>query len=290
MTADARIAGVIGLGAVGAPVASRLAASGYDVVAYDLDPGALRALDAGARAVASTAAVGDAADVVFIAVFDDGQLRAVLSGPNGLLSTACPAPVVVVLSTVGMDTIQWANREAARRGVALLDCGITGGQGLREHGMIVVLAGGDEAVLEHARPMLETFAAPLLHMGPSGAGMQAKHARDLIHYGGWHVAWEGARLASACGLDVAKLVAAVRISDGWSGGIMGLVAAGAGFGVDGGAGEPIPAPPRKLAALGHKDLRAALDLAAQHGISLPGTEVAERAFDHVVGLDTDEDG
>lgn len=277
--------GVVGLGAIGGSLARVLAGSGYEVLGYDVSADVTNRAAAFVTPASSAAEASENADLVLLAVFDDDQVRDVLAGERAILAADEPCRVVAVLSTVTLGTIEWANERAAARGVAVLDCGVTGGPGLRDHGKIVVFTGGDEAVLESVRPILATFAAPLLYMGPSGAGMKAKLARNVIHYGTWFAAWEGARLAAACGLDVAKLVQGVRTSDEWTGGTMGLLAD---YQIGPGPVDPNDASTletaRSLASVAHKDLRAALELSAQVGIGLPGAALDEEVYDAVVGV------
>lgn len=291
MSERIRTVGVLGLGQIGGGVARALARAGREVVAYDVRPEAMDALAGSIAPASSPAEVSSRSDAVLLAVFDDEQVRAVLTGAESILAPDDRARVAGVMSTVSLDTIRWAHAHAAEHGVALVDCAVTGGQHLKEEGRIVVFAGGEPEALEALRPVLEVFAEPLLHMGPTGAGIQAKLARNVIHYGTWHAAWEGARLAAACGLDVDKLVQAVRVSDQWTGATMGLVA-------DYGIG-PDPVDPgdermmqmaQYLSNVAHKDLRAALELAAEHGVRLPGAELGDRLYDAVVGLgELDED-
>jgi 3-hydroxyisobutyrate dehydrogenase-like beta-hydroxyacid dehydrogenase len=277
---DPRV-GIVGLGWVGSTLARVLAGAGYQVAGHDVRPEAVAELAGVVTALASGTAVSQWADVVLVVPYDDEQTRAVV---ESVLAAPDPARIVAILSTVTIDTVRWAHARADRNGVALLDCGLTGGQGLRAHGTAVILAGGDEAALEAVRPVLETFAAPLMHMGPSGTGMQAKLARNVIHYGTWHTAWEGARLAAACGIGLDKLIDAVRASDVWSGGTMGLLAEGFGPGpVDRGDDDALHFA-RYVAGVARKDLDAALELAAEVGVDLPGAEVARQAFPRVTGL------
>jgi 3-hydroxyisobutyrate dehydrogenase len=277
--------GVVGLGVIGGNIARVLAQSGYVVVGYDVRSDVTTQSAAFLTPAASAAEVSADTDIALIAVFDDLQVCDVLAGEQSILSADHPCRVVAILSTVALGTIEWAHEQAASRGVALLDCGVTGGKGLRDHGKIVVFAGGDEAVLESVRPIIGSFAEPLLYMGPSGAGMKAKLARNVIHYGTWSAAWEGARLAAACGLDVTKLIQAVRVSDEWTGGTMGLLAE---YGIGPGPVDPndgsMLETARALASVAHKDLRAALKLSTEVGINLPGAALDEELYDVVVGV------
>ncbi len=279
------VAGVVGLGAIGGHVARALSRSGFRVFGYDVRPSAFGEFPE-AEPCASVQALAEQADLVLIAVFDDAQLRDVLAGSDGIPGAAAPPSTVCVLSTVTLGTLHWAADKAKQSHVELIDCGVTGGNGLRSRGKIVVLAGGSDEALEAARPVLEAFAAPLMHMGPLGAGMQAKLARNLMFYTGWYAAWEAACIAEGCGIDIGKLVEAHRISNELSdaGGGTTLLSAGIRPGPVDLSDEASLERRRRSAAWAKKDLSYVLELAETLGIPLPGAHMVRERIDFVVGL------
>jgi 3-hydroxyisobutyrate dehydrogenase len=273
--------GVVGLGLIGAGVVKPLVRGGYDVVGYDVRPGIAEEL--GIRAAGSLQEVGEACDLVLVSVYDDEQVRAVLSGEDSLLAAESPPRAIFILSTVNLDTIRWAADEGAARGVAVLDCGVSGGNTLRAHGRIAVMVGGDEQTVEWARPALETFGVPTVHMGPIGTGMNAKIARNMITYGAWFVAVEAARIAEAGGVDVEKLIQICDAADESTGGAVGLLKRGV-----------RPGPPAddadrenraRLMGYVHKDLVAAFELGAELGVDVEGARVVEREFGALLGME-----
>jgi 3-hydroxyisobutyrate dehydrogenase-like beta-hydroxyacid dehydrogenase len=287
---DKDVVGVVGLGAIGGNVARSLAASGlYTVVGYDPREEAYAQFPE-VRPIPSARLLAEMADTVLVAVYDDAQLRTALTGPDGILVATPPPATVCVLSTVTLTTLRWAAEEAARVNVELIDCGVTGGSGLRVRGKIVVLAGGSDKAIAAVRPVLEVFGDPVLHMGDLGAGMKAKLARNLMHYSGWYAAWEAARVADACGIDVRKLVQAHEISNAASsGGGTSLLMAGIGPGLPFDPhDEDSIARRQRSAGFAKKDLQYISELAEEIGISLPGAELVRERIDLVVGL-ADED-
>jgi 3-hydroxyisobutyrate dehydrogenase len=275
--------GVIGLGSIGGHVGRSIAKT-RRVVGFDVREAAYAEFSEIGSAP-SPRAVAEAADVVLVAVWDDAQLREVLTGEAGILGADSKPAAVCVLSTITLDTLRWAHDQAAAVGVELLDCGVTGGSGLRKHGKIVVLAGGSDEAMATARPTLELFAAPLLHMGPLGAGMQAKLARNLMHYSAWYASWEAARVAAAAGIDIDKLVEAHRVSNEWGGGGTSLLSRGIRPGPADPAQEVGPEARGAMADYARKDLGYVLELAKQLGIPLPGAELVRERIDLVVGLE-----
>ena len=178
-------AGVIGLGHIGDGVSRSLGACGFQTWGYDVRAEAALELTNVIRSASSPAEVARRAEVVLIAVLDDEQVRDVLVGTGGLLTAPERTRTVVLLSTTTLETVRWAARECEQRGVALMDCGVSGGRGGFEARAITAMVGGDADAFERARPLLETFANPVLHMGALGRGMAAKLARNVRVYTDW---------------------------------------------------------------------------------------------------------
>jgi 3-hydroxyisobutyrate dehydrogenase-like beta-hydroxyacid dehydrogenase len=275
--------GVVGVGLIGAGVAKPLLRGGYDVVGFDLRPDVVE--EVGARRAVSLTELAEAADLVLVSVYDDAQVREVLTGDDSLLAAASAPRAVFILSTVNLDTIRWAAEEGARHGVAVLDCGVSGGTTLRRHGRIAVMVGGDEEMVEWARPALETFGVPTVHVGPLGTGMSAKIARNMITYGGWFVAVEAARIAEAGGVDVEKLVQICEAADESTGGPIGILKRGIRPGVP--ADDEDRVARERLMGYVHKDLGAAFALGAELGVDPAGARVVEREFPKLLGVDGD---
>jgi 3-hydroxyisobutyrate dehydrogenase-like beta-hydroxyacid dehydrogenase/alkylhydroperoxidase/carboxymuconolactone decarboxylase family protein YurZ len=273
--------GVIGLGRIGGAVTRCIAAAGWQVTGYDVRREAAAEFPELGAFAPTPAAVARSASIVFVAVVDEAQLRDVLGGPDGVLAEAHEGLVIVVLSTVSLNAIDDAARLAAAAGVALLDCGVTGG-GATAPGQLVALIGGEEAVVARVTPLLETFSKLVLHMGPLGAGMQTKLARNVVTYGGWLVADEAARLIDRLGIDRELFVRAVResaanVGPSWT------WLSDRNFGA---AATEDEVNERRLftAELMRKDLAAAEQLGALNGLDMPVTRMAKLNAERVVGL------
>ena len=272
-------AGVIGLGQIGGGVAICLARAGVLTAVYDVRPDAAAKLEGVPAVAASPAEVTRACDVVLIAVVDAKQVRDVLTGTDGVLSQARPGLNVVLLATVSLKDLAGLRKLTDAAGVGLVDCGVTGGPAAARNGL-VCLVGADDTLLEAVRPTLEAFALQVAHMGPPGAGMAAKIARNVIVYTTWRAGYEGARLASAAGVDVRKLAAAIDASATNVGGPT-MWMSRADPATD--AGEHA----LREATLGllDKDLAAALDLAASLDIDLPMAVLAKKSARTIMGIE-----
>jgi 3-hydroxyisobutyrate dehydrogenase-like beta-hydroxyacid dehydrogenase len=202
---NAATAGVIGLGDIGRGVAGALAKAGMGLTVCDIRPEATEPFAHSARIASGPADLAGTSDVIVVAVVDDAQVLAVLGGDEGALAGAKPGSIVLVLSTVSPDTVQSVAELAATVGVDVLDCGVSGGPAAAAEGSLVAMLGGDQAVIDRVAPVLDGFSSQAVRMGPLGAGLQAKLARNLVQYASWLAAYEAQELAESAGIDLLKL-------------------------------------------------------------------------------------
>ncbi len=276
--------GVIGLGGIGGGVATNVARAGLGLVVCDIRPEATAAFAETARIAPDPGALASLVDVAVVAVIDDAQVTEVLSGASGAFGSARPGTAFIVVSTISSATVNRMAQLAAESGCELVDCGVSGGPAAAAEGRLVSMVGGSEDAVARVRPVLDCFSSHVVHMGPAGAGLQAKLARNVVQYGSWLAAYEGQRLCEAAGIELSKLAFAIRESDSLIGGASRLMfrETVAPFGDD--AHPGIVEAMQAGANLAHKDLRAALDLASELGVSLPMTEMTEELCDDVFGL------
>jgi 3-hydroxyisobutyrate dehydrogenase len=270
-------AGVIGLGAIGGGVAVCLARSGHLAAVYDLRPEVVKDLEGVPPVVASPAELARRVDVVLIAVVNAKQAVDVLSGPNGVLAAARPGLNVVLLSTISLKDLREIRALTDAAGVGLIDSGVTGGPKAKENGLIC-LVGGESAVLEEVRPVLDGFARSVAHMGGPGAGMAAKIARNVVVC--LRAGYEAAVLCRGAGVKVADLAKVIEQSADTVGGPMMLM---------GRPADPLSDPSEGklreyVRSLMIKDLEAAQELAATLGVALPLVELTLRTDRAVVGV------
>jgi len=142
--------GVIGLGLIGDGVATSVLRRGLPLVVCDVRSEATDQYRPDAQVASSPADLAARSDLVVVAVVDDGQVRAVLSGPDGGLAAAGEGTTVVIVSTISAPCVQAIGAEAAALGVPVLDCGVTGGPAAAASGDLVCMVGGDPQVIERA--------------------------------------------------------------------------------------------------------------------------------------------
>jgi len=280
-------AGVIGLGEIGRGVASALAKAGIPLTVCDILPTATEPFAAVARIARDPADLAGTSDVIVVAVVDDAQAMAVLDGEEGALAGAIPGSVVLLLSTVSPETVRAVARLALVRGVDVLDCGVSGGPAAASAGSLIAMLGGDQKVVDRVAPVLDGFTSLTVRMGPLGAGLQAKLARNLVQYASWMAAFEAQELAEAAGIDLLKLAEVIRASDQWIGGSARLMFRKTATAFTPDDHPDIVGAMRHGAALAHKDLRAALALGDRLGVALPLAAMTEARTDALFGLAPD---
>jgi 3-hydroxyisobutyrate dehydrogenase len=276
--------GFIGLGNIGAPMASRLLAWPAGLVVHDVRPEACdRYVAKGATAAATPAEVAAACDVISVMVQNEDQVRAVLSGPDGILSAARPGTVVAVHSTISAQGAVALADMAAGAGVDVVDAPVSGGAMGAHEGTLAIMVGGPEAAVERCREPFGLMGTMVVHFGPVGAGTNAKITRNLITFASFAVVGEAQRLAEAAGLDLAKLGDVVRHSDRITGGPGAvMLRPSAGRLADDDGLRPIF---EHTATLGGKDLHLAAELASDHGLPAPFAQLAEEWLRSALGLD-----
>ncbi|MCI4062295.1 NAD(P)-dependent oxidoreductase [Micromonospora sp. R77] len=184
MGSDARRLRVafLGLGRMGTPMARHVREAGHDLTVWNRTPGKTDALAAAGATVADTPAAAAAGrDVVVLMLADPDAVEQVLLGPDGVASGADPDTLVVDGSTIGPDASRRMATRVRDHRLRYVDAPVYGSVGPATAGTLGVLAGGDEADVAAARPLLELWGDPeqVRHVGPVGAGSAAKLVRNL---------------------------------------------------------------------------------------------------------------
>lgn len=199
-------AGVIGLGALGAPVSALLLNAGYAVAVYDVRREAVSALKSlGAHACASPAAVAQCSDIVISLVSDRAQTDDIVFGVNGMLAHFRRGAILAIGSTLGPDAVRHIAQALAANNVDVLDIPISGGIVAAREGKLSLMVGGKEGTLARARPVLDVFANQITRAGEVGAGQAAKLAHQLVFGLNVMALLEGLALGAAGGVEPAVM-------------------------------------------------------------------------------------
>ena len=207
--------GYIGLGHLGGHLAASLLRAGFPLTVHDLDRKlAERHLKLGAAWAASPRTVAEASDAVITCLPSPAVSEAVLCGKDGILAGLAKGGTWIEMSTLGRDDVLRLAASAAERGVATLECPVTGGVHRAAAGEITVLAGGDEALFERHRPALDAMGGELFHMGPLGSAAVIKVITNMLAFIHLVAAGEALMLAKRGGLDLGQAFHAIKASSG----------------------------------------------------------------------------
>ncbi|MGB3375455.1 MAG: 2-hydroxy-3-oxopropionate reductase [Microbacterium sp.] len=201
--------GFIGLGVMGRPMAARLIDAGHELFVSRVKAISEFLVDAGATACASPREVAEAADIVILMVPRTDDVETVLFGADGVSEGLRPGMLVIDMSSISPV----ATRDFAKRIVALgasyVDAPVSGGDAGAKAGTLSIMAGGEAADFERARPLFEILGANINLVGSVGAGQTTKVANQIIVAGTIQAVAEALRLAEAAGADPAKVRAAI---------------------------------------------------------------------------------
>ena len=266
----------IGLGVMGFPMAAHLAARGHDVVIFNRSAEkAERWLENNDGGRAETPAeAAQAADIVFACVGNDEDVREVALGKDGALQAMAPNSILVDHTTASATLARELHAAAGERKVGFLDAPLSGGQAGAENGQLTIMVGGDEAVFERARPVMDAYARAITLIGPAGSGQLAKMVNQICIAGVLQGLSEGLHFAQRADLDTEKVIGAIskgaaqswQMDNRWQTMVNGQFEFG--FAVD----------------WMRKDLAIALDEARSNGARLELTELVDRYYAEVQAL------
>ena len=195
--------GFIGLGVMGRPMALHLQQAGHELHVWARRPASAEGM--AATLWATPAALGRACEVVFTMITSSADVEDVALGINGLIEGMPPGSILVDCSTIAPESARHVATRLAGKGIAMLDAPVSGGARGALDATLAIMAGGDGAVLERVRPLLDCLGKRIVHVGPSGAGQVAKACNQMIMVAAIEAVAEAMRLAGAAGVDCAKV-------------------------------------------------------------------------------------
>jgi 3-hydroxyisobutyrate dehydrogenase-like beta-hydroxyacid dehydrogenase len=206
--------GFIGLGSQGAPMARRIVEAGFPLLLWARRAETLAPFaDTAAQTVSSIAELGVRADHVGVCVVDDAGLTQVC---NELIPAMRTGTRIAIHSTVHPATVIELAKQAAARGIAIVDAPVSGGGPAAAAGTLTVMTGGDPEVIAAARPVFATFGGLIARVGEVGAGQLAKLVNNALMAANMAIAHHGLEAGRALGLDHAGLSDIVKVSSGRS--------------------------------------------------------------------------
>ena len=261
--------GIVGLGLLGSAVAGRLRAGGHDVVGYDLVAEKAKSLvELGGRAAQSAEAVAQSVEAVCVVLPSLASVEAVVLGPRGLAASGPAGATIIQMSTISPALTERLAREVTARGLAFLDCPISGTSAMVAQGEGIIFVGGERSVFARWRPVLETILPRAVFIGAAGQAMVLKLVANLLVALHSAAAAEALLLARQAGLDLglvldvlSKSAATSRMLE-----VRGPLIARDEF------------PPQMKLDLFMKDLHLIQEAARSVSAALPLTDVAERLY------------
>ena len=198
----------IGLGNMGFPMAGHLAAGGHDVTVYNRTAAKAEAWTSqhGGGHAETPSGAAQGADIAFVCVGNDDDLRSVVFGPDGVLAGLDKGAILVDHTTASAGLAREIAEAGAGDGIGFLDAPVSGGQGGAEGGVLTVMVGGEEAVFERANPVIDCYARAVTLMGPVGSGQLTKMVNQICIVGIIQGLSEGLDFGRRAGLDVSRVV------------------------------------------------------------------------------------
>jgi 3-hydroxyisobutyrate dehydrogenase len=259
--------GFIGLGNMGAAMARNIGKAGYALVVHDVRAEAARRLaEAGARVAASPAEVARQSEVTITSLPGPPEVEAVAAG---LLDGIAPGAVWIDTSTSRPTLIRTLEPRFRARGAHVLDAPVSGGKTGAESRNLAVMVGGDRAVFDRVKPVLDAFGDKVFYAGAIGAGSVAKLVHNMIGHSVRQALAEGLTLGVKAGVEAEALWECVRR------GALGRMHY---------LHEGLPrtvfrgqyAPPMFALSLARKDIGLATELAHEYDVPMPMTTLAEQ--------------
>jgi 3-hydroxyisobutyrate dehydrogenase len=207
--------GFIGIGQMGRHMASNILKAGYSLVVHDLNKEAAGPLlQKGARWGKTPKELAASCQVVFTCLPGPKNVEEAVYGQNGLKSGWKKGDIYIDMSTDSPTTVRRIAKDAQAMGVAVLDAPVSGGTKGAEMGTLAIMVGGDAAVLEKVRKVLEAMGKNIFYVGDVGCGNVAKLVNNLISLTINSITAEGFVLGMKAGIDPKVLRDVVMVSTG----------------------------------------------------------------------------
>lgn len=266
--------GFIGLGIMGRPMAINLLKAGYPVWVHARRPAMMTPLiDVGATSCNSSSEVAAHTDIIFICVSDTHDVEQVILGNNGILNSAHKDNIVVDMSTISPSATRALAAKLAEHNVHMLDAPVSGGEQGAIDGALSIMVGGDKKIFDLVLPLFQAMGKNIVHIGDHGAGQVTKACNQVLIGQTIAAIGEAYILASASGVDPAKVRQA----------LLGGFAGSRALESHGQRMLERNFTPGFKASLHQKDMRIVMEAAHELGIALPGAAMVTHYLNAVVG-------
>lgn len=210
--------GFIGLGAMGRPMAARVAGAGFPLAVLDKDAqraGAIAA-ELGSAWSASGAELARAADIVITILPTSASVGDALSGADGVLAGLRPGALLIDMTSGSPGETKLLAARVAEAGGVMIDAPVSGGVSRARTGELAIMVGGDVAAIARAEPLLKSMGASIMRTGDVGSAHAMKALNNLASAGSFLLGIEALLIGQRFGLDPALMVDVINASSGMS--------------------------------------------------------------------------
>lgn len=210
--------GFIGIGKMGLPMASRIAAHGYALHGYDISAAAIKEFRlrvADARAAKTLADIGQSCKVVILMLPDSNVVNRVLSGEKDSLAAHLPrGSIVIDMSSSNPSVTREIGPRLKESGVDFIDAPVSGGVKRASDGSLAIMVGGDSTVIARVLPLLSTMGRSIIETGVLGSGHAMKALNNYVSAAGLLAACEALKIGVDFGIPPDKIIAVLNASTG----------------------------------------------------------------------------
>ncbi len=202
----------LGLGVMGFPMAGHLRArGGHEVAVYNRTRAKADAWvkQHGGRAAPTPREAAEGAEIVFMCVGNDDDVRSIAYGKDGAMAGMGKGAILVDHTTASADLARELFQKGKEQGVEFIDAPVSGGQAGAENGQLTVMCGGEQAPFDRAKPVIDAYAKSCLLLGPAGAGQLTKMVNQICIAGLVQGLAEGMAFGLKAGLDMEKVIAVI---------------------------------------------------------------------------------
>jgi 3-hydroxyisobutyrate dehydrogenase-like beta-hydroxyacid dehydrogenase len=265
----------LGLGVMGYPMAGHLLKKGgHDVTVYNRTPAKAQQWlkEYGGRSAATPREAAKDCDFVMMCVGNDDDLRSVVYGDNGALAGMKKGAVLVDHTTASAVLAKELFQKANEKGIGFIDAPVSGGQAGAQNGQLGIMCGGEPAVFDRAKPVIDIYAKLAALIGGPGSGQLTKMVNQICIAGLAQALAEGLSFAKRSNLDLEKVIAVIskgaaqswQMENRWKP-MSELKAEGFGFAIE----------------WMRKDLGICLGEAKKNGARLPVTALVDQFYSHL---------
>lgn len=173
--------GFVGLGIMGLPMVEHLLKAGYELCVYDVMQTAVeQAVAHGAKAAGGPKEVAQSSEVIITMLPSEAIAEQVILGPDGLIEGMAPGSVVVDMSTISPSGVKKISATLKEKGLYMVDAPVSGGDVGAKEASLSIMAGGDKAIFDKLRPLLEKMGKNVNLVGESGAGQVSKACNQIV--------------------------------------------------------------------------------------------------------------